>query len=316
MKSTTRRSFIKKTSIATAGIPFLTMPQNLWAFGKTTNQLSVSIFSKHLQFLDYRAVGEKTAEIGFDGVDLTVRPGGHVLPENVKTDLPIAVEEIKKGGSNCFMMSTAVDDATDPVDIAVLETASKVGIKYYRANWFKFPEDVPMEETLNVDTQKITALSVLNETLNIAGCYQNHAGKYVGSSIWEVKQLLKYSNPAYFGSQYDIRHALVEGGLSWENGLKLIHKNINTIVLKDFKWEKVNGVWEVVDTPIGEGMVNFNAYFKLLKKYEINVPASLHIEYPLGGDDYESLSTSAKENLVYEAMKHDLTAVRKFWSEA
>ncbi|MDZ7723632.1 MAG: hypothetical protein U5R06_12725 [candidate division KSB1 bacterium] len=46
------------------------------------------------------------AEIGFDGVDLTVRPGGHVLPENVTQDLPRAVKAIEKTGLKVPMMTT------------------------------------------------------------------------------------------------------------------------------------------------------------------------------------------------------------------
>jgi L-ribulose-5-phosphate 3-epimerase len=43
----------------------------------------VYIFSKHLQFLGYEDMAQAAAEIGFDGIDLTVRPGGHVPPETV-----------------------------------------------------------------------------------------------------------------------------------------------------------------------------------------------------------------------------------------
>lgn len=316
MKPTTRRTFLKKTAIASASIPFLNSSTNLWAFNNNEEKLSVHIFSKHLQFLDYKEVGEKTAELGFAGVDLTVRPGGHVLPEFVKRDLPIAVDEIKKGGSNCIMMSTGVRSVENELDVDVLETASKVGVKYYRSNWFKYPETETIESFLNSCQNNVTALSLLNKKLNIVGCYQNHAGTYVGSSIWEVKKLIEFADLNYFGAQYDIRHAVVEGGLSWVNGVRLIKDNIKTLVLKDFKWVKSNGVWKVMDTPIGEGMVDFDAYFKMLKKYNINVPVSLHIEYPLGGEDFETLSKSAQENLVYQAMKADINSIQNLWNKA
>jgi len=52
---------------------------------------------------------------------------------------------------------------------------------------------------------------------------------------------LESVNPAFFGAQYDIRHAVAEGGRSWSNGVKLLKDQIKTIVLKDFKWGKVNG---------------------------------------------------------------------------
>jgi sugar phosphate isomerase/epimerase len=310
------RKFNKKTATAAAYIPFLNFQTSMWTSNSIENELKIHIFSKHLQFLEYKSVGEKTAELGFAGVDLTVRKGGHVLPEFVKRDLPIAVDAIKKGGSQCIMMVTGIKSAENELAIDVLETASKLGIQYYRSNWFKYSDEGDIEEELLKYQQQVTELSNINKELGIVGCYQNHAGKYVGSSIWEVKKLLEFVDSAYFGSQYDIRHAMVEGGLSWENGLKLIKNNIKTIVLKDFKWSKINGVWTVVDTPIGEGMVDFDTYFKLLKKYHINVPVSLHIEYDLGTENFDRLTSTEQENLMYKAMRKDVTTIKKLWSKA
>ncbi len=63
--------------------------------GKIANQLSVHLFSKHPQFLKYKGMAEVTAEMGFDGVDLTVREKGNVEPERAVDDLPKAAEAIK-----------------------------------------------------------------------------------------------------------------------------------------------------------------------------------------------------------------------------
>src|SRR4030042_5508361 len=50
----------------------------------------ISIFSKHLQWLYYKKMAHVVNEIGFDGADLTVRPGGHVVPDRGEEDLPKA----------------------------------------------------------------------------------------------------------------------------------------------------------------------------------------------------------------------------------
>ena len=314
MKNTTRRDFVKKTTLALGTIPFLTNPFSLWSANEMNDKLTVHIFSKHLQFLDYMAVGEKAAEIGFSGVDLTVRSGGHVLPEKVKNDLPKAVEEIKKGGSRCDMITTKVENINNDLDIDLLQTASRLGIKYYRSNWLKFQEDNTMENTLKIYQHQIKELSQVNKKLGLVGCYQNHAGTNVGAAIWEVKKLLELSDQNFFGAQYEIRHAVVEGGLSWENGLRLIHPYIKTIVLKDFKWGKLNGKWKAINTPIGEGMVDFKKYFRLLKKYQINVPISLHLEYPLGGAEKGANTLSVDKKIVFQAMKNDLYAIQELWA--
>ena len=140
-----RRDFIQKTALAAGALPFLSL-SNVAA--TTPPALPpILVFSKHLQCLDYNELAEKAKEIGFDGIDLTVRPGGHVLPGRVKTDLPKAVEAIKKAGLKPLMMTTAVEQASG-TDEVVLRTAAELGIKYYRMNWYKFSDSEPMPLSL------------------------------------------------------------------------------------------------------------------------------------------------------------------------
>src|ERR1700719_2260790 len=61
-------------------------------------KLKVAIFSKHLQFLQDEALAAGAAEIGFDGIDLAVRKGGHVEPERVRQELPNLVAAIRSHG--------------------------------------------------------------------------------------------------------------------------------------------------------------------------------------------------------------------------
>ena len=170
-----------------------------------------------------------------------------------------------------------------------------------------------MEDSLHFYQEKVKELSEVNQQHNIIGCYQNHAGTKIGASFWEVKQLLEKVNPAYFGTQYDIRHAQVDSGLSWKNGLQLLKDSIKTIVLKDFRWGKVDGKWKVVNVPIGEGMVDFKGYFKLLKSYGLNPPVSLHLEYPLGGAEKGKFEITVDKKVVFDAMKKDLAAIQELW---
>ncbi len=150
----------------------------------------------------------------------------------------------------------------------------------------------------------------------LTGCYQNHAGILIGSSIWEVYQLLKKAAPEDMGSQYDIRHATVEGGLSWQNGLNLIMPRIKTIVLKDFIWTQRSGKWITQNVPFGQGMIDWDAYFKILKKNNIRVPFCLHLEYPIGGAESGSSKLTSDPNTVYEAMKRDLATAKETWEKA
>lgn len=315
-ESLSRRNFIQKAALAGSMLPFVSAE----SFGNHKNMdmpfPKIHIFSKHLQFLNYQDMSEVAKELGFDGIDLTIRPKGHVLPEKVESDLPKAVDAMKKVGFKPSLFCTAVEDATNPTDKTLLETASKLGFQYYRMNWYRYTDQKSIPQSLEEFKGKMTGLSHLNKKLGLVGCYQNHAGRMVGASMFEIWQILQNSNQAHMGAQYDIRHATVEGGLSWQTGLNLIKPHIKTLVLKDTTWENKNGKCTLHNVPLGEGMVDFNTYFKFIKQNNIQVPVCLHLEYPLGGADQGADKITVDKKVVFDAMRRDLAKAKELWEKA
>lgn len=311
-----RRSFIKKSSVLAAAAPFLSSDLLSAKEGTDLPLPKIHIFSKHLQFLDYNAMSEMVKEMGFDGIDLTVRPNGHVLPERVADDLPKAAEAMKKVGLPPSLFCTAVESAVNATDVKLLQTAAQLGFKYYRMNWYRYPEKQSMPAALSKFSETIGGLAKLNKKLGIVGCYQNHAGKLIGSSIWEIYELLKKAAPENMGTQYDIRHAVVEGGLSWQNGLNLILPRIRTIAIKDTIWDNRTGKWATQNVPLGQGMVDWDTYFKILKQNKVQVPFCLHLEYPIGGAERGATRLTSDPNTVYAAMRRDLAKLKELWEKA
>ncbi len=313
----TRRNFTKLSMAALGTLPLMGFKNPLYnAVPKSSDEIEIYLFSKHLQFLGYTEMAEAAAEIGFNGLDLTVRPKGHVIPENVKDDLPKAVEAMKRFGLPPRLMTTNVLDAQDNEQRNVLETAGNLGFTHYRTGWLTYPENRSIPESQIIYGKQFKNLETLNKTLGLIGCYQNHAGNHVGAPVWDLPPILGATNNEYMGCQYDIRHAVVEGGNSWELGLRLIRPFIKSIVIKDFKWGKVDGKWKPINTPLGEGMVDFDRYLSLLKKYKINVPISLHLEYDLGGAEHGATNLSIDKKEVFKQMKKDLAFLKVAWQKA
>ena len=316
--SITRRKFIKDTGTTAIVAPLAisSIPLSNLNLRSSSEPLEVHLFSKLLQFLDIKEASQISAEIGFDGLDLTVRPKGHILPENATAELPTAIQDIKAAGLSCKMIATGISDIDNEYDLAVIKAAAKEGITFYRPAWFKYHKDKSMPESIGIYQKKIKELCKVNKKYGMIGCYQNHAGTSIGASYWELKQLLEKANPAYFGLQYDIRHAMVEGGVSWTNGLQLLKDDIKTIALKDHTWEKKNGKWKPKHVPVGEGMVDFDRYFKILKSYGLKPPVTLHIEHSLGGAEKGKREITVDKKVVFDAMKKDLVAIQKLWEAA
>lgn len=272
---------------------------------------SVHIFSKHLQFLNLTELAAVAADLGFDGVDLTVRPGGHIEPELVRQMLPRAAEALTRRNLPPLLMTTALTAADQPATRPVLEAAARVGIRAYRTGWLPYPAQQSIPAALWQYQQQFSELAQLNQAYGLAGAYQNHAGTNFGAAVWDLAQVLAAVKSPLMGCQYDIRHATVEGGSSWPNGLRLILPHIRFLAVKDFIWEKRQGTWRAVSVPLGEGMVDFKAFFAQLKQAGFHAPISLHLEYALGGAEHGSRTLTIPKEQVYAAMRRDLETLRK-----
>ncbi len=274
-------------------------------------KINLCVFSKHLQWLDYEEMARTAADLGFDGIDLTVRPGGHVEPKQAEKELPRAIKAIRAAGLKTPMITTAITDAADPDSVSVLEAAARQGIGHYRLGYFRYEPEQSISETLALARRKLERLEALNRRLGICGDYQNHAGRFVGASVWDLRELLRDLDPRWLGCQFDIRHATVEGGLSWPTDFRAVEARTHTLVVKDFRWKRIDENWSVENCPIGSGMVRFKEFFELVKASGFSGPVSLHFEYPLGGADHGVRRLEAEPVTVLSAMRRDVGTVRQ-----
>jgi hypothetical protein len=83
------------------------------------------MFPKPLPELGWRALGGVVRDAGFEGVDLTVRARGHVLPERATEDLPRAVEAISASGLSVPMITTDLTSARSEHARSVLESTAR-----------------------------------------------------------------------------------------------------------------------------------------------------------------------------------------------
>jgi len=305
-----RRNFIKTATIGVTGIGLAgrSMASELLS---STKKHPIHIFTKCLQFLNYNELAEVLAKEGFDGADLAVRPGGQILPENVKTDLPKVMKVLRSEGIGSNMIVTAITDTDDPLTVDILKTMADEGIKYYRMGYLNYDSKKSVPENLDELRKTFEKLENLNRKFGVCGNYQNHSGTRVGGPVWDLYYLLKDRDPEYIGVQYDIRHAIVEGGASWPVGMKLLAPWIGTTDIKDFIWEKDDqGKWKIKNVPLGEGMVDFEKYFNMYKSFSIQAPVSIHYEYDLGGAQHGDLQPTMDREEIYFWLKKDITFLK------
>ncbi|MGH9628312.1 MAG: sugar phosphate isomerase/epimerase family protein, partial [Bryobacteraceae bacterium] len=282
----TRRTFL--TAAAAAPVMLQAAPQ----------KPVLCIFSKHMAQFNYDELGRHAREIGFDGVDLTVRPKGHVLPERAKEDLPRAVEAIRGHKLEVPMITTGITSPSDPATRPILSTAAQLNIPYWKPGYFRYAPEQDVVARIEEVKQTTAQLASLSEEYGIAAGFHNHSGDYVGSAVWDIRWIIRDLDPRWIGYYYDPAHATVEGGLAgWRISQNIASKRLKMVALKDFYWSKGSSGWKVEWCPIGEGMVNWPKVFAAFAKSGFSGPLTLHVEY------------HAKDEL--EAIAKDYEFIRK-----
>jgi sugar phosphate isomerase/epimerase len=281
--------------------------------------LKVAIFSKHLQFLEGNELAAAAAEMGFNGIDLTVRRGGHVDPTRAAEDLPPLVALIRQHELDVPMVTTDIVDAASPNARTVLKTLANLGIRHYRWGGFKYREDQPLGSQLDDFHQRSAQLAALNAEYNVCAIYHTHSGvDLVGAPVWDIFQILKDLDPNAVAINYDIGHATVEGGLGgWIDSFRLAEPRIRGLAFKDFVWQKgTRENWDPAWVPLGQGMVRFPTFCSLLAKTGFDGPVQLHFEYPLGGAEAGKRQLTIDREQVFSAMRRDLQRLRTYLGDA
>jgi sugar phosphate isomerase/epimerase len=271
---------------------------------------TLCFFSKHLPRLDGRGLARALKPLGFGGVDLTVRPGGHVDPKRVAQDLRVFAEGIRGEGLALPMITTDLTSADDPVAGPTLETAAALKIPFFKPGYYRYAFTDVRQEVASAGA-KLRGLADMSARAGVHLGYHNHAG-YIGGNVWDIAPFVDALPARSAGYYFDVRHAVAEGGdAGWRTAFNLAAPRLAMIALKDFYWEKSAGGWRIRNCPMGEGMVNWKAYFSMLAKANFHGPVSLHLEYAVPGATPE-----AQEQSMLAAAARDIAFVNVRLAEA
>lgn len=274
------------------------------------------LFSKHIQKLSISEAAEGIKNAGLAGVDLTVRPGGHVEPDKVEIDLPRLYEEFKKHGVQVVMLTTEIKSATEPYTEKIVRTASALGIKYYKTGYFLYQGFGTLAKQRDEVRKKFGGLAELNSKYGITGAYHNHSANFFGAALWDIYAVLKDLPPAAMGFYFDPAHAVIEGGSNgWMMGMELLADKIVMVAVKDFNWIRGNyryaggRLHSVEFCPLALGNVPWDQVIDLLQKIGYAGPVSFHSEYQGGSSfadltDREVLQQTAKDVAFFKSLIH------------
>jgi len=250
--------------------------------------VSFSVFTKPWK-MPLSELGEFVARLGFDAIELPVRPGYQVDPESVR-QLPMAARQLAESGVRIASVAGPTDERTAiacaEAGVPVIRTMVQTGPKGY---WSSVAEAQATLDAL------LPALEKCEVTVGV----QNHCGWFV-SNASGLRQLLEKYDPRYVGAVWDAAHNAL-GGEEPELALEIVWPHLCMVNLKNAYWQRLRGPeaeyaeWRPYWTSGRQGLACWPRVVAELKRRGYQGVMCLTAEY----DDHNAVDRLVAEDLAF-----------------
>jgi len=256
----------------------------------------IGAFTKSFQDRSIPEVCRLFHEIGLDGLDLTVRPGGHIEPANVTVELPLAVKAARDNDLEILFLTTAITD-DDEAAKRVLATAAEQGIDRVKMGYYRYEQFGTLAKKIKMIRSRIAKVARLADRYDVLPCVHIHSGRTIPSHGTQLYEIIRDFSPQEVGAYVDPLHMTLEGGGDgWRQGLDLLAPWIALVAVKNFAWhsgerdDKGQLRWHTKKVPIADGVCPLPAFIATLKQIGYAGTYSLHSEYK-GAHSFQNLDT-------------------------
>lgn len=242
------------------------------------------LFTDNLNELSIRDACRGAKGAGFDGLDLTLRPGGHVRPENATTALPAAHEVAEAEGFSIPMVTTGIIDEDSPFAEQIIAAAHD-RIRDFKLGYWRYQPFGTILKQLDDARAKLDRIVRLTRRYQIRPCIHIHSGPLL-SNMPLIYLLLKDFSPSEVGAYVDPMHMSLEGGrLGWELVLDLVAPWLALVGVKNYLQQPAERdsfgqqQFKVNYVPLADGMAPLPQFFRRLRELNYDGIVSLHSEY-------------------------------------
>ena len=234
----------------------------------------VCLYSQVLIGIDYIDLPPIVRGLGFDGLNLTVKPGGHVRPEQADTSLMPALEAIAGAGLEVPIVTTALTGLADPTAGEILGLAGVVGVPFFRPGPWRF--NAPSNTLL----REIAGLAAAGRSTKVAMGIQN-TNDPAGATVANVTRTIRPLDPRWVGFDFDPTPAAAEGGpAAVAAAFAMAQPRLKMVTARDCRANRDPGAaGSLTPCPLGEGAVDWPRFLGLLARAKFAGPITLQIDY-------------------------------------
>ncbi len=237
-----------------------------------------AVFVKPWKHLALPELGAHVRQLGFDLIELPVRPGFPCEPENIERDLPAAVQTLADCGVRVLNVAVALPLA----DERLYAACAKAGVSMNRVIFSR--KDMTYWEAETQARRQLDAALPLCERYGVQIGVQNHNGLSVPNNSMGLHHLLKDYDPRCVGAIWDPAHNALEGEAP-EPGLEIVESHLCVVNLKNAFWRRTSGPeaevaeWKIYWTSGPQGRASWPRVAAKVKEIGYDGPICFSAEY-------------------------------------
>jgi sugar phosphate isomerase/epimerase len=218
------------------------------------DKIKFSVFTKPWPGKSIEELGRMAHWLGFDGIELPVRPGFPVNPDNATVELPRAAKTLAAHNVKIYSVASVISEqivaACAEASVPTLRVMAPIGAEGYAGT----------EQRLR---KEFDAAMPILERHNMRIGVQNHSGKYICNACG-LRSLL---------SGYDPRR------------VEIVWPHLCMVNLKNAIWKRKNAAdgalpeWSIHWTPGREGLASWSRVAAELKRRSYGGVVCLTAEY-------------------------------------
>jgi sugar phosphate isomerase/epimerase len=194
------------------------------------NTIAFTVFTKPWK-MPIIELGPFVKGLGFAGVELPVRHGYPVNPENAATELPKAARTLAESDLKIVSVAGSTDEAT-------VAACGEAGVPILRIMAPIAKDSGYLEQETQLLRQYDALLPALERHQVTLGI-QHHTGRYVTNAAG-LRRLVERYNPRQVGAVWDPAHCALSGELP-DLAIDLLWSHLCLVNLKNGFWRRTNG---------------------------------------------------------------------------
>ncbi len=254
----------------------------------------LAVFVKPWKSLPLQELALHIKSLRFDLIELPVRTGFPVEPQNIERDLPAAVKLLAEHGIR--VLNVAADIPLD--DERLYSACAAAGVAMNRVMFRQRELDYWSAEAKA--RRKLDSALPYCERYGVQIGVQNHSGRFVPVNEMGAYNLLKDYDPRHVAAVWDPAHNALQG-MDSDAALDVMAPYLCVVNLKNAYWRRVSGPeaavaeWQIYWTSVPQGRASWARVIAKLKAIDYRGPICFSAEY----SDEERVDELIVEDLAF-----------------